>query len=65
MARVACEREFSSLQREVSVPLPPGSAVFLLCKNVKKIPFANEKNRAAWLEKNEDFPLKGRKFPLT
>jgi hypothetical protein len=26
---VSCEREFSSLQREVFVPLQPGSAVFL------------------------------------
>jgi hypothetical protein len=34
---VSCQREFSSLQREVSVPLQPGSAVFLLCKR-EKIP---------------------------
>jgi hypothetical protein len=27
--------------------------------------FAKEKNGAAWLERNGDFPLKGRKFPLT
>jgi hypothetical protein len=31
----------------------------------KKIPLAKEKNGAAWLERNGDFPLKGRKFPLT
>jgi hypothetical protein len=38
---VSCEREFSSLQREVSDPLQPGSAVFLFCKR-EKIPFAKE-----------------------
>jgi hypothetical protein len=31
---VSCERECSSLQREVSVPLQPGSDVFLLCKSL-------------------------------
>jgi hypothetical protein len=30
-----------------------------------KIPFAKEKKRAPWLERGGDFPLKGRKFPLT
>jgi hypothetical protein len=29
---VSCEREFSFFQREVSVPLQPSSAVFLLSK---------------------------------
>jgi hypothetical protein len=29
---MSCEREFSSLQGEVSVTLQPSSAVFLLCK---------------------------------
>jgi hypothetical protein len=38
---VSCEREFSSLQRKVSVPLQPGSAVFLLCKR-DFFPFAKE-----------------------
>jgi hypothetical protein len=31
----------------------------------KKIAFSKEKNGAAWLERSGDFPLKGRKFPLT
>jgi hypothetical protein len=35
-----------------------------LCKR-GKLPFAKEKNRAAWLESEWDFPLKGRTFPLT
>jgi hypothetical protein len=35
-----------------------------LCKRVFSH-FAKEKNRATWLESERDFPLKGRKFPLT
>jgi hypothetical protein len=35
-----------------------------LCKR-DFFPYAKEKNGAAWLERNGDFPLKGRKFPLT
>jgi hypothetical protein len=35
-----------------------------LCKR-DFFPFAKEKNRAACLESEWDFPLKGRKFPLT
>jgi hypothetical protein len=35
-----------------------------LCKR-DFFPFAKEKNGAVWLERNEDFPLKERKFPLT
>jgi hypothetical protein len=31
----------------------------------KKNPFAKDKNRAARLERNGDFPVKGRKFPFT
>jgi hypothetical protein len=38
---VSCEREFSSIQREVSIPLQPGSAFFLLCKR-DFFPFAKE-----------------------
>jgi hypothetical protein len=38
---VSCEREFSSLQRKVSVPLQQGSAVFLVCK-WDFFPFAKE-----------------------
>jgi hypothetical protein len=38
---VSCEREFSSLQREVFVLLQPGIAVYLICKR-EKIPFAKE-----------------------
>jgi hypothetical protein len=30
-----------------------------------KIPYAKEKNGAAWLDRSGDFSLKGRKFPLT
>jgi hypothetical protein len=38
---VSCEREFSSLLREVSAPLQPSSGVFLFCKS-DFFPFTKE-----------------------
>jgi hypothetical protein len=35
-----------------------------LCKRVF-VPYAKDKNRAAWLKSDWEFPLKGRKIPLT
>jgi hypothetical protein len=53
-----------ALLRKFTVTMAGVMWAGFLCKS-GKIPFAKEKKRAAWLESERDFPLKGRKFPLT